>query len=191
MLEQFREIDCDRLGLDEYRADFARYSVPGAEGWKLEVRQDFQEPGNESWLASTRGQWDESLRLIEESRPLLAATMQEPPYPFHRVRVVRQPLTPYLEWELRSLLVRCDAGEDIRIFDARSDADLRWPEVVVIGDAVAYEVCYTDDGVLDGCRKSTDPVVVSGLRSDITALLESSTDIRRALDLSGVPSLAR
>jgi hypothetical protein len=191
MLDRLRAIECDRLDVDEYRADFARHSVEGVEGWKLEVRQEFQEPGNEWWLASTQGQWEESLRLIEEARQLISSTIKEPPFPFRRVRVVRQPLTPYLEWELRSLLMRCESGEDVRIFEARSDEHLQWPEVVVLGTAVAYEVCYTESGILDGARRTTDAAAVAGLQEDIAALLERSTDIRRALDLSRTPSLVR
>jgi hypothetical protein len=36
------------------------------EFWKLERGQAFAEPGNASWEAFARGDWDESLRLIED-----------------------------------------------------------------------------------------------------------------------------
>lgn len=45
--------------------------MDGYDSWKLERRQDFQEPGDESWVAFMRGDWAEWLRLVEAERDSL------------------------------------------------------------------------------------------------------------------------
>lgn len=176
MLEQLRELPGERLPLDHYFEDFERHSIPGVDGWKLEVAQNFQEPGNESWEASVRGDWEESIRLLEAGRSTVQAELREPPFPFHRVRIVQQPLTEYMEWELRSLLIRAEAGENICFLDAATnDALLKLPEVVVIGRTVAYEVLYSSDGAVNGARRMKDETVVNALRADIMELHNRGT----------------
>lgn len=52
----------ERLELADYFADFAGRA---GEFWKLEARQVFAEPGNDSWKAFARGNWEEAVRLLE------------------------------------------------------------------------------------------------------------------------------
>src|SRR2546421_2872406 len=110
----------ERLGLAAYREDFRSrdFAVDGCDSWKLERRQHFREPGDPSWNAFVKGEWEEALRLIEAQRPALldlSRLAARHRCRLLRVRVVEQPLTPYLQWELHLLRVRAECGEQVRV----------------------------------------------------------------------------
>ncbi len=56
------------MALDDYYADFERNFATTRDFWKLERGQEFAEPGDASWEAFDRGDWEESMRLLEERR---------------------------------------------------------------------------------------------------------------------------
>ncbi|MEU9124318.1 DUF6879 family protein [Streptomyces sp. NPDC048506] len=110
-----------RLSSPSYRQEFRerRWTVAGRDCWKLERQQHFQEPRNESWQAFSRGDWDEALRLIEQGREDLMKLAQDSDAHrshFFRVRVVEQPLTSYLQWELTTLRLRAELMGRIRVW---------------------------------------------------------------------------
>src|SRR5690606_32804702 len=84
--------------------------------------------------------------------------------PFHRVRVVKEPLTPYLQWELRYLRLQAECGRPVRVLGHEAVLPLEpaglLPEVVVLGGRVLYQVVYTDEGLSDGAIRFTDPEIV-------------------------------
>lgn len=59
----------ERLELSAYYTDFLKRYERASEFWKLEVGQVFAEPGNESWKAFDRGEWEESLRGDADAAP--------------------------------------------------------------------------------------------------------------------------
>lgn len=63
-----------RLSQHDYQADFraVEWTISGQESWKLERRQYFREPRNESWQAFARGDWERVLELIEDRRESIA-----------------------------------------------------------------------------------------------------------------------
>ncbi|WP_344905879.1 DUF6879 family protein [Actinomadura meridiana] len=90
--------------------------------WKLERRQTFQEPDDASYQAFVRGDWEEAQRIENDGRDALRRRFVEQGFVLRRVRVVESPITPYLQWEMRALRVRAEAGEEIRVLDASTGA---------------------------------------------------------------------
>ncbi|ATE57146.1 MULTISPECIES: DUF6879 family protein [Actinosynnema] len=153
------------LTLDEYVDGFERHH--GVEGvgelWKIERTQVFQEEGNASCAAFLAGDRARSLALIAERLPQLeqqhrAATAHG--MVVGRVRVVEEPLDPYVLWELTSQVQRAALGEQIKVVDAADLAGLEaggpLPDLVGFDDAVVYFIHYTPDGVPTGATAATD-----------------------------------
>jgi hypothetical protein len=172
-----------RLDLNSYTADFdGRFWHIGDEGfWKLECLQNYQETGFPSWEAFRVGDWDGALRLIEGLRPEFEqyyGRIAAAGFGLHRVRVLRQPVAPYVQWELEVLNLRSQCGEDSVVLDSDSGravpqdlSDL--PDLVVLGTEAVYEVHYAGDGVPDGATLHTAPDAVAGARAFVQALHRS------------------
>ena len=158
-------ISGDELTLDEYLADFdERFWRPGnTVAWKLERRQTFRQPESPSWNAFAAGDWDRSLQLLEERRPKLRDYFDRVAahgFSVHRVRVVTEPLSPYLIWELNSLLIRHQAGASVSIINAdvleEQERNGPLPEIFVIGPDTVYEVNYDAAGEAVGAIRCVD-----------------------------------
>jgi hypothetical protein len=175
----------ERLPLDAYRSEFRRRraELRDRHSWKFERQQEFEEL-DDSWEAFCRGHWGESLRLRGDEREALLKTAQrdrERGTAFHRVRVVEEPLTPYMQWELHALRVQSEAGKKIRVVTPAALGSLETtgplPEVVVVGGQVLYQVVYTEAGVLDGAIRFTDAELTKRWESFIKELYESGEDL--------------
>ncbi len=165
----------ERLELAAYYVDFEvklwSTSAPGF--WKLERQQFFKEPGNPSWEAFAAGDWGESMRLIEAGRPDMIdyyRRIEEHGFVNRRVRVVEQPLTPYLQWELHVLRMRDQYGGKVRIVTEEQIADAEraapLPEIYTHGTSTMYQAIYDDDASWNPCAGSPTPLswrAVSGL----------------------------
>ncbi|TDB86401.1 hypothetical protein E1264_18020 [Actinomadura sp. KC216] len=160
----------ERLSLEEYRRDFRarQWTIQGEASWKLERAQHFIEPGFPSWDAFARGEWSTALRLLEDEREWLEDFMAEAVRKrirLFRLRVVQEPLTPYLQWELHLLRLRAECGEDIRVADAEAVARYErsgpLPELVTLGASTLYRVCYDESGALDGAVRFSAPELVA------------------------------
>lgn len=181
----------ERLDLDSYQAEFEdRFWETGPPGfWKLERRQHFREPGFDSWEAFTHGDAAESLRLLAAGRPAMFAEhqrMREHGIVVRRVRVVEEPLVPYLRWELRVLALREECGTGVRVVGpdqiVRHELAGPLPEICTLGAAVMYEVIYDERGTLDGARRYTDPDLIlrwQRLIADLYATGEPLADYLR------------
>lgn len=176
----------ERLKLEAYLDDFdARFWAVGADGvWKLERLQHFRQPESASWVAFSQGEWDEALRLLQSNRPSLEEEFRrisEAGSTVRRLRVVEEPITPYLQWELNSLRLRAECGENIRVASrqqvAEFEPDESLPEIVTLGDAVLYKLVYTGDGLLDGAVRFTDPDTVASWREFIEQLYADGEDL--------------
>jgi hypothetical protein len=181
----------ERLPLDAYKRDFRRrqWEIGGRDSWKLERQQHFMEPGFPSWDAFAEGDWERSLRLIEEERDFLVDFMRkaaEHRIGLYRLRVVEEPITPYLQWELHLLRLRADCGERIRVVGADTVRELEedgpLPELLTLGDGVLYTILYTDSGVLDGAQRCMDPQTVSQARELTMRLYESGEELPSYFD---------
>lgn len=176
----------ERLVREVYKRDFRERDAElrSQDSWKLERRQHFQEQGNASRDALTRGDWDEALRLMREQRAdLLEAARDDDRRGsvFHRLRVVERPLTPYLQWELYSLRQRAEYGERVRTVSAElvvaSERETLLPEVVILGGHTLYQVLYTESGVSQGALRYTDTELIERWESYIKELYGAGEDV--------------
>ncbi|MGW9214291.1 DUF6879 family protein [Embleya sp. NPDC055664] len=158
-----------RLGRDEYRRDFRAWDAAIRNGvsWKLERLQHFEESGSPSRDALRRGDWVAALRLLEDRRDHLREIQLDEEARgsvFHRLRVVEEPLTPYVQWELHSLRIAAEYGERVRVLSAEAVAAAETvaplPELTVQDGKVLFRVLYTDAGEADGAIRFTDPEIV-------------------------------
>ncbi|TNM34623.1 hypothetical protein FH715_00685 [Streptomyces sedi] len=167
------------LDSDAYREDFRATDarVHGHDSWKLERAQHFEEAGRPAREALRQGDWARSLSLLEENRESLARFAEEDRRKesfFHRVRIVEEPLTPYLQWELHSLRLAAEYGERVRVVPV--DLVRRWeaagplPELVVLGGLAVYQVRYTPEGVPDGGVRFDDPALVASWEGFLAGL---------------------
>lgn len=159
----------ERLDRDAYRADFwARHNaIRDGESWKLERLQHFEEINDASRDALRRGDWDEALRLIEATRGTLreaASDDRRRGSAVHRVRVVEEPLTPYVQWELHSLRLSAECGHRIRVLPAAavaaSETERPLPELTLLDNTTLYRVVYTEAGRPDGAVRYIDTETV-------------------------------
>ncbi|MFJ4921298.1 DUF6879 family protein [Streptomyces sp. NPDC088725] len=179
----------ERLLSKDYKRDFRERQAAIHDGasWKLERRQHFEEQGDASRDALSRGDWHEALRVFDEERDALITKARENKrrgYVFHRVRVVEQPVTPYVQWELHALHQQAELGGNrVRIVTADADEVARaertqpLPEIVVLGSRTLYHVLYTDTGRPSGAIRFTDRQQVEAWERYIRSLYEAGEDI--------------
>ncbi|MFI6699254.1 DUF6879 family protein [Streptomyces sp. NPDC050509] len=181
-----------RLLRDDYRRDFRQRDekITGRDSWKFERRQHFEEPGSPSWEAFQSGDWDGALRLMAEKGAThwsrVVRERGERDSVFHRVRVVEEPLTSYLQWELNSLRFQAEHGVPVRVASGDRlkalEASAPLPEIVVLGSQVLYEVVYTEAGVLDGGIRFADSGLIGRWEGFIKELYEDGEDITSYVD---------
>ncbi|MFJ2218356.1 DUF6879 family protein [Streptomyces sp. NPDC101062] len=183
-----------RLDSAAYRADFRtrEAAVRGRDSWKLERLQHFEEQGSPSRDALSRGDWAESLRLMDGRRDALLAERDDDRLrgtTFHRVRVVETPLTPYVQWELHSLRQQMECGGiPVSVIHAaaveRTEAELGalLPEVVILGGETLYQVLYTNTGLPDGAVRHTQESLIAPWESYIHALHRAGEPVTTYVD---------
>lgn len=181
-----RTVSGDRLTLSEYADDFnERFWRPRNTGaWKFERAQTFRQPESASWRAFNDGDWDLSLRLLEERRPKLKDyfdRISAHGFFVRRVRVVEKPLSSYLVWELNSLLIRQQCGASVSVVDAGSlepqERDGVLPEIFVIGPDTVYQVLYDADGVAEGAIRCVDRATARRWANFIDAQHQSGDEL--------------
>ncbi|MFI6081795.1 DUF6879 family protein [Streptomyces sp. NPDC051217] len=181
----------DILATGAYQQDFRRrdQDIIGRNGWKFERRQHFEEQDSPSWDAIQRGEWQEALQLLWAKSDMwerVAREDREGGSVFRRVRVVEEPLTPYLQWELHALRVQGASGMPVRVVSAEKVRSLEsselLPEVVSLGGQVLYEVLYTESGLLDGAVRFQDPGLIGNWEVFIQGLYEDGEDIVSYVD---------
>ncbi|WP_049566775.1 DUF6879 family protein [Streptomyces sp. SBT349] len=188
----------ERLGLPHYREEFAErhHHVRARDSWKFERRQHFVELNSPSYDAFRAGRWEESLLLMDNRRESLRDAMRERREQgtvFHRVRVVEEPLTPYLQWELRSLGVQAECGAAIRVVPGervrRFEQSGELPEVVALGGQTLYHVLYTPEGVAEGAIRVGDPELLGQWEAFIADLYADGEDVTSYVDryVAGLP----
>jgi hypothetical protein len=186
----------ERLRSPEYKREFwaREAAIRNGGSWKLERLPHFEEVRNASRDALRRGDWDEALRLLEARRDGLRQAEVEDAARgsvFHRVRVVEEPLTPYLQWELHSLRIKAEYGERVRVLPAEAvaaaETDGILPELTLLDDEVLYRVLYTDAGVPDGALRFTDPGIVGAWGAYLRDAYAAAEDIASYFDRAVAP----
>ncbi|GAA1932759.1 DUF6879 family protein [Kitasatospora viridis] len=169
----------ERMELDVYYAEFGElfWRISDLGFWKLERGQTFREPGYDSWEAFAAGDWARSMRILEAGRADMAAYHRraaERGFTANRVRVVEEPISPYLQWELHALRIRDQSGGPVRVLGPEQVAEFETarplPEVYTLGAEVMYEAVYDGRGVLESVRRFADPALILRCRQFIVDL---------------------
>lgn len=163
------------------------------DSWKLERRQQFVEADSPSWEAAARGDWECAMgELLKRYHRLLAdyQRLAKRGITLYRVRIVEQPLTTYLQWQLASQRQRAALGERIRILSpgdiATHEQHAPVPEIITLDTAV-YEVHYDDNGAYTAATRSTDLDTVSEWREYIRLLFDQGEPIEEYAGREGTP----
>ena len=176
----------ERLANDDYIARVGDdYEHVGDTGfWKLERRQSFQEPESPSWQAFDRGDWDEAVRLAEDTRPALEEEYRHDAEIGVRswwVKVVEFPITPYTRWAFEPLRVRAQSGERMRVVRAEQVEAYEHreplPEMITVGADVMYVIDYDVDGLQVGGTRIDERAVVARCRRLIADLYTNGEEL--------------
>lgn len=167
MLDILDGLRGDLLTLADYVADADErqfYLAAGHDSWKLERQQRFNEPAEPSWVAFSQGRWEESMWLLEDARKGIQKFFQEATkyhVNLYRVRVVAEPLSPYLQWEFRYLRIAVEYGEKIRIVDLerikKFEENGPLPELLTAGTDTVYRILYTDEWEANAALRYVSP----------------------------------
>lgn len=188
----------ESLTVDAMRVDYnKRFTTPGGfDSWKLERLQHFRDPQFASWEAFDRGEWTESLRLLEDERASLAEQQSEAialGIDLYRVRVVAEPIAPYLRWELHLLALRAQYGEKVRVVGPEVVEPFEsagvLPEILTVGTDTVYEFLYDETVTLAAANRYTDPEIYVRCTEFMKDLYTVGEDIesffeRRVADLN-------
>jgi hypothetical protein len=186
MSDRPQELTGVLLSPQEYVDDFFPrfWNIEAENFWKLERMQTFQEGNSASWEAFHQGDWDEALRLIQVRKGRLEeyyGRVRRTGFRTHRVRIVEEPISPYLHWQLHSLLQRNELGERTRIVSGEAVAKFEkngpLPEIVTIGTSAVYQVLYDSDGANTGAIRSDSPEDLVQWRSFIKDLHAAGEEI--------------
>lgn len=184
MLDRVRGISGLELSAESYLEDFwPHFRQVEDVLWKLERIQEFREPDELSWVAMMEGDWARALALVEEKR---AESQQQArsseKFANRRLRIVQQPVSPYLQWEMQILKIRVETGEqDIKVLDAHAvrhlEVELPLPELLVLGTSALYEVLYDETGAPSGARRIDDLEVIDACRQELAELFDKAEDL--------------
>ncbi|RCG32306.1 hypothetical protein DQ384_07355 [Sphaerisporangium album] len=176
----------ERLTLEAYLADFNEHfwAIREHDFWKLERRQTFQEPGDESWEAFSAGDSRKALQLLEDRRGDLQDYYHRitgAGFRTWRVRVIEEPITPYLRWELHLLRLRHAYGGSVRVIGPgvvqEMESGNQLPELVTLGATVMYEVLYDEHGIITGGVRYADHGLITKCREIIRELYAAGEDL--------------
>lgn len=181
-----RSADGIRLDQPQYQQDFDGnlWSIDGADSWKLERMQSYSEVGFPSWEAFMAGDWNRALQLYEEERPNIIAfnhEFQRHRSHLYRVRVVVEPITPYVQWEMHCLRLRAECGERIRIVDYSAVSTLEsagtLPELISLCGRVLYHTIYDGSQKPDGAIRFSGPELIARYEEFARNLYSTGEDV--------------
>lgn len=181
------------LNLDEFGARFSdAWSRIESRFLKLECWQTYQElEAGKSQEAYNRGEIQEArellLREAEFDRPLYE-DIKRSGTEYARIRLVQEPLTPYLEYELLAYEIREEMGENIEI--VRCDAALKFPnedyfDFLLFDRHTALVHDYGYAGRQSGGWITHDADVLISLEKKAVTLRRSAVPLRQFLTGSG------
>ena len=187
-----------RLDQPHYEADFGAnlWRTDGADSWKLERMQRYSEVGFPSWEAFMAGDWNRALQLYEEERPNIIAfnrEFQRHRSRLYRVRVVVEPITPYVQWEMHCLRLRAECGERIKVVDYATVSALEstgmLPELVSLCGHVLYQTLYDDTQKPDGAIRFADYELVGRYEEFVGSLYGAGEDVESYFSrtIAGLP----
>ncbi|MFB9839545.1 DUF6879 family protein [Actinoallomurus acaciae] len=178
-----------RLDLDGFGAAFSQaWSRTESRFLKLECWQAYREGhACESQEVYERGDMETARELLrreaEADRPLYE-DVEKRHIDYSRIRLVREPLSPYLQYELLSYRIRAQMGENIEV--VRCDSTVRLPsdeyfDVLLFDrrEALIHDYGTGDVGWQSGGWLIEEPYVLARLEEMILALRDGAIPLRR------------
>lgn len=176
-----------RLALDQFLAEFrTAWSRMRSRFLKLETWQSYEElAANRSQQAFQRGDFNRARELLREEaegdRPLYDDIRQRG-LDYARIRLVKEPLTEYLRYELMSYQIRAEMGENIVV--VRSEPRIRLPNPDVF-DLLLFDreaALVHDYGTAEAGRQTggwlvRDPEVIEELERRTLALRQQAVPL--------------
>ena len=178
-----------RLTLNEFDAAFASaWSRIESRFLKLECWQAYQElETNESQAAYKSGDVATARELLRREAEVdgpLYEDVQRRGIEYARVRLIQEPLTPYLEYELLSYRIRAEMGENIEI--VRSEPELGLPDKQYFDfllfdqhTALIHDYGTGEVGRQTGGWITHEQAVIDGLTTIVARLRERAMPLQR------------
>ncbi|MFD8527570.1 DUF6879 family protein [Streptosporangium canum] len=167
-----------RLNLDEFGACFLEaWSRTESRFLKLECWQSYREREvTTSQAAHERGDVQEARRLLRqesETERSLYEDVERKGIDYARIRLIQEPLTPYLDYELIAYRIRAEMGEAIEI--VRCAPSMRLPDeehfdFLLFDRHTALIHDYGDIGLQSGGWMTQDLGVITSLENKAIAL---------------------
>ncbi|MGH3631155.1 MAG: DUF6879 family protein [Sciscionella sp.] len=125
----------------------ALFSTFERSAWRWEHQGTYYEPNEvEPWRKFRDGEPDELEWMADWLAGVRSAT--DAGRTFGRVRVITDPPTDYLRWEMHLARVNIEAGEDIRVLGEHQARELALPEVDfwLFDDTLVAVMHFSDEG---------------------------------------------
>ncbi|GII75728.1 hypothetical protein Sru01_07100 [Sphaerisporangium rufum] len=173
------------LTLDEFGQEFAAaWSRIGRRFLKVECWQTYQElDGTRSQEAYRRGDVERALELLEQEaeadRPLYE-DVRIRGLEYCRIRLVQEPLTPYLDYELLAYRIRAKLGEIIEIVRCAMTSSLpndEFFDFLLFDRRTALIHDYGDTGRQAGGWLIDDPAVLQALEDRAVELRRTAVPL--------------
>jgi Family of unknown function (DUF6879) len=176
-----------RLNLKEFGACFASaWAELESRFLKLECWQSyFEAEGNQSQEAFNRGDVSKVRELLQQEaeadRPLYDGIRRRG-IDYARIRLVQEPFTPYLEYELMSYRIRAAMGENIEV--VRCEPAIRLPneqyfDFLLFDQRTALIHDYGETGRQSGGWLTQDASVIARLAATARALRGTAISLER------------
>jgi hypothetical protein len=174
-----------RLDMREFALAFSdswRSAVSGME--KVETWQTYQEPETQSLAAFENADYRRVGQLVEEEAKLdgfVYDDVQHKGRSFVRQRIVKLPLTSYLEWEFWNYRIRARLGEIVQVIDHTNSRDdlpnASFFDCLLFDNNIALVHDYGTDGLQVGGWLVTSQVVLDRLAGTIAGLKAQSVPL--------------
>ncbi|MER5420208.1 DUF6879 family protein [Streptosporangium roseum] len=178
-----------RLNLDEFGTWFLdAWSRTESRFLKLECWQSYREREvTTSQVAHERGDVQEAWRLLRqesETERSLYEDVERKGIDYARIRLIQEPLTPYLDYELIAYRIRAAMGETIEI--VRCAPSMRLPDdehfdFLLFDRHTALIHDYGDIGLQSGGWMTQDAAVISSLEKKAIALRQRAVPFEEFL----------
>lgn len=183
-----------RLDIDEFQSEFASaWSKTSRRFLKLECWQEYREcETNQSQDAYNRGDIAKASELLREEAEAdrsLYEDIKQHGIDYARIRLVQEPLTPYLKYELMAYEIRARMGESIEV--VRWESTSRLPDEehfdFLLFDrhtALIHDYGSGEAGLQSGGWVTHKADAIASLESTATALRQRAAALKEFLDSS-------